>query len=386
MRAPLPAALWASNMAFLLLVACHGSEPVEAPRPVMVVQAGAAQPVLQAFAGEVHAREEPPLAFRIGGKVARRLVDAGAHVRAGQILAELDATDVRLQSEAFRAQQAAAESDLALAKADLERYRNLVDRQLVSRSSYDARLATFQAAQARVRQTRAQSSVYRNQADYAVLRAPATGLIAQRLAEVGQVVAAGQTVFVLAADGDREVAISIPEQSIGQFALGRDLFVELWAAPGKRYPGKLRELSAAADPLTRTYAARVSFAAPGALADIGQSSRVYAQDAGAAILAVPLPALVKNGDGDAVWVVRRESVGEGERRRTLDVVRLQPVTIGAFAENDVPVLSGLKPTDWVVGAGAHLLRDGQPVHPIDRDDRAIDVTAASAGARNRAGR
>jgi multidrug efflux system membrane fusion protein len=365
----LPTARRLFPLLVLVLAACSGSETPEVPRPVMVVQATPGHSGLEAFAGEVHAREEPPLSFRIGGKIARRLVDAGAHVRAGQILAELDATDVRLQSEAFRAQQASAESDLALAKSELERYKNLVDRQLVSRSLYDSRVASYQAAEARLRQARAQSSVYGNQAGYAVLRAPAAGLIAQRLAEAGQVVTAGQTVFVLAVDGEREVAISLPEQTIRQFAVGRDLAVELWVAPGKQFPGKLRELAPAADPLTRTYAARVTFAAPGVAVDIGQSARVYAQEADGNGMAVPLSALVQQGQGNAVWVVRHEAAG--------NVVRLTPVSIGAYGETSVPIQSGLKPGDWVVAAGAHLLREGQAVHPVDRDDRAVDVTTTN---------
>jgi multidrug efflux system membrane fusion protein len=366
----------------LLLAACSEKPELDTPRSVMVVQAAPGQSGLEAFAGEVHAREEPPLSFRISGKIARRLVDAGAHVQAGQVLAELDATDVRLQSEAWRAQQASAESDLALAKAEMDRYKNLIDRQLVSRSLYDAKLASYQAADARLRQARAQSLVYGNQAGYAVLRAPASGLIAQRLAEAGQVVTAGQAIFVLAIDGEREVAISLPEQSVRQFSLGRDLVVELWAAPGKRFPGKLRELAAGADPLTRTYAARVSFAAPGVPVDIGQSARVYAQDAGGNGMAVPLAALVQKGSGSAVWVVRHETIGEGEQRSAQDVVRLTPIAIGAYGEDSVPVRSGLKPGDWVVAAGAHLLLEGQVVHPIDRNDRAIDVIATSNSAAN----
>jgi multidrug efflux system membrane fusion protein len=372
MTRPLPFARPLLALLTLALVACSGAEAPEAPRPVMVVQAVPGLSGLEAFAGEVHAREEPPLSFRIGGKIARRLVDAGSHVRAGQVLAELDPTDVRLQADAYRAQQVSAESDLALAKAELDRYKNLVDQQLVSRSLYDAKLAAYRAADARVRQARAQSSVYGNQASYAVLRAPASGLIAQRQAEAGQVVAAGQTVFVLAVDGEREVAISLPEQTIRQFAVGRDMAVELWAAPGKRFPGKLRELAPAADPLTRTYAARVSFAAPGIAVDIGQSARVYAQEADGNGMAVPLSALVQQGQGSAVWVVHHAAAG--------DVVHLTPVAIGAFGETTVPVRSGLKPGDWVVAAGAHLLREGQPVHPVDRDDRAVDVTAPSATA------
>ena len=204
-----------------------------------------------------------------------------------------------------------------------------------------------------------------------MLRAPRNGVIAQRLAEAGQVVAAGQTVFVLAVDGEREVAISIPEQSVDQYPLGRDLAVELWSASGKRFPGKLRELAPAADPQTRTFAARVSFVAPGVNIDLGQSARVYAQDGNGGDLSLPLSALVGKDGQSAVWVIRAQTAGEGEARRTQSVVRLVPVKVGAFGEDRVPVLSGLKADDWVVSAGVHLLREGQAVKPIDRKDRAV---------------
>jgi multidrug efflux system membrane fusion protein len=351
-------------LSLLLLSACGGDKVAEVARPALVVQPVSAGLELSAFAGEVHARVEPQLAFRIGGKIARRLVDAGQWVKAGQPLAELDSSDVRLQDQAAGAQLSSAKSDLQLAKNELDRYKNLLDSQLVSRSLYDTRLAQYQAAAAKVRQAAAQANVSGNQADYAVLRAPASGLIAQRLAEAGQVVAAGQPIFVLAADGDREVLISVPENALAQFTLGRDLIVELWAAPGKRFPGKLRELSPAADPLTRTYAARVSFQAQGVPVDIGQSARVYAPRADSATLTLPLSAIYSTDHSPAVWVVQQGRA------------HLQPVRIGAYGETEVPVLAGIHANDWVVVAGVHLLREGMLLTPVDHDNRRVDTAAA----------
>ncbi len=355
----------------LTLAACCADKPVEPPRPALVIQPVGGDAGLQTFSGEVHAREEPQLAFRIGGKIVRRLVDAGARVKAGQALAELDASDVDLQNEAARAQLASAQSELELARAELDRYRSLLDRQLVSRSFYDARQASFRAAQAGVRQAQAQARVTGNQAGYAVLRAPKEGVIAQRLAEAGQVVAAGQAVFVLAADGGREVAISIPEQSVAQYRVGRDLLVELWSAPGKRYPGKLREIAPAADALTRTYAARVSFAGDGESIELGQSARVFAQAGQRAHLRVPLSAVIQGKGRSAVWVVDPAT----------SKVHLKPVQAGPYEEDGVPVLAGLQAGDWVVSTGAHLLLEGETVAPIDRDNRPV-VLGAHAAERN----
>jgi membrane fusion protein, multidrug efflux system len=351
----------------LLLAAC-GGKPVEpAPRPAMVTRVASAASSLEAYAGEVRTREEPPLSFRIPGKLARRLVDAGNRVHAGQALAELDPEDARLQSEASRAALVSAQSDLALAKAEMTRYQGLADRQLVSRSLYDTRVAQLRAAEARVRQARAQSSASGNQVSYSVLRAPRDGVISQRLAEAGQVVAAGQPVFLLAADGEREVAISVPEQGLARFAVGRELAVELWARPGERFPGTVRELAPAADPATRTFAARVAFAAPDGV-ELGQSARVYARVDGDSRPRLPLSALTQKDGQAAVWVV------EPRTHR----VHLRRIAIGAYSEEGVPVLSGLRGDEWVVAAGAHLLLEGQQITPIDRENRPVAMDAAGA--------
>lgn len=353
----------------IALAACSGKAPEEnRSRPAMVVQPDAAAANLSVYAGEVRAQSEPDLAFRIGGKISRRLVDVGEQVKKGQPLAELDASDVGLQLVAARAQLASEESDLSLANSELERYQSLLDRQLVSKSQYDARVSAQQAAEARVRQAQAQARVSGNQADYAVLRAPADGVVSQRLAEAGQVVAAGQTVFVLAEQGQREVAISVPEQSAGLFTPGREMAVELWSQPGKRFPAKLREIAPAADSQARTFAARVSFDPGDVRTEIGQSARVFALQQGKRSLAVPLPALYAKNGKPALWVVDPDK----------STVSLRPVTIGAYGEAEVPVLTGLEPGEWVVVAGVHLLLEGQRILPINRENRPVELRAATA--------
>lgn len=360
--------------AALALAACSQEAPEQGPaRPAMVVQADAAAAAnLSVYAGEVRAQFEPALAFRIGGNISRRLVDVGEQVTKGQPLAELDASDVGLELEAARAQLASEQSDLALATSELERYQSLLDRQLVSKSLYDVRVSARDAAQARVRQAQAEARVSGNQADYAVLRAPADGVISQRLAEAGQVVAAGQTVFVLAEQGQREVAISVPEQSAALFTPGREMAVELWSQPGKRFPAQLREIAPAADSQARTFAARVSFDPGDVRTEIGQSARVFALQQGKRNLAVPLPALHQKDGKPALWVVDPDK----------STVSLRPVTVGAYGESEVPVLTGLQPGEWVVAAGVHLLLEGQRIKPIDRDNRPVTLVAAPAAPAN----
>ncbi|RZA23994.1 MAG: HlyD family efflux transporter periplasmic adaptor subunit [Lysobacteraceae bacterium] len=159
------------------------------------------------------------------------------------------------------------------------------------------------------------------------------------------------------------VAIALPEGRIRNFSVGQPVLVELWNAPGERLPGVIREISPAADAQTRTYAARVNLVGDAAASvELGQSARVYMQDAAAAELSVPLSAIQRGANGaSAVWVVD-PATGKA---------RSQAVQLGRYGETDVPVLGGLKADDWVVAAGGHLLRSGQVVVPVDRDNRPV---------------
>ena len=297
-------------------------------------------------------------------------MDVGAHVRAGDLLAVLDAGDLAAQARAAQAQLAAAEAELGRAHADQARFAKLASEQLVSRSTLDAQNAAATAARGQVNAARANLDVARNQSSYTQLRAPRDGMIASRAAEAGQVVGAGQTVFTLAADGGREVAIALPESRIRDFSVGQQVAVELWSAPGQHLPGTIREIAPAADPQARTYAARVNLAGSAAQAvDLGQSARVYVQEDGVrAALTIPLSAIQRGaGNATALWVV------DPATRK----LHLTPVRLGAFGETTAPVLSGVKPDAWIVAAGGHLLREGQRVAPVDRDNRPVALASAS---------
>ncbi|MFB1030691.1 MAG: efflux RND transporter periplasmic adaptor subunit, partial [Thauera sp.] len=197
-----------------VLAACSAPAPHTPPPPAVLVRsvdAASAPPAAQVYAGEVRARIESDLGFRIGGKLVERLVDVGAEVAAGAPLALLDAQDVRLALASAQAAAAAAESDLALARSEFARARELQARNFISSSSLDARRTALQAAEARLRQARAQAEVAANQAGYARLEAPAAGVVTAVLAEPGQVVGAGQAVLRLARPDEREVLIHVPE-------------------------------------------------------------------------------------------------------------------------------------------------------------------------------
>lgn len=352
------------SLLFLLSACGHEDAEHASVRPAMVVQPQPSAQAVDSYPGEVRARYEPDLAFRVGGKVSRRLVEVGERVKANQPLAQLDPQDVRLQLEAARAQVAAAEANLNLVRAERDRYKTLMDRQMVSRSQYDNAENMYRSGQARLKQVKAEFDVANNQAGYAVLRAPQDGVVVKRQVEVGQVVSAGQTVFTLATDGEREVLISVPEQNFGRFKIGQPVRVELWSQPGRRFDGRIRELSPAADPKSRTFAARIAFTAGQVPAELGQSARVIIQTDNVIALSVPLSALSAEKGVSYVWVVQPDNT----LKRVL-------VRIGAFGEKSVPVLEGLSPDNWVVAAGVHVLREGQQVRPVDRSNRVVNLAA-----------
>ena len=359
----------------LLLAGCgRDHAPAPAPPPALVVQpVPAAGPGMATFPGEVRARQESELAFRVGGHIVKRLVDAGERVHRGQVLAELDPADFALQARSAQAQYASAQADLARARDDYQRYAKLVDQQLVSRSTYDAQNAAYKAAQNQAEAARASLDVARNQAAYTQLSAPADGVIASRQAEAGQVVAAGETVFTLAADGAREVAINLPESGATHFKVGQPAEIELWNHAGERLPGTIREIAPAADSQTRTFATRVALAPEASSAvELGQSARVYLAAADQGGLTLPLSAIQRGAqDAASIWVV---DPADGK-------VHARPVRIGGYASDQVPVLSGVAAGDWVVAAGGHLLREGEQVTPVDRSNRPLRTAPAAPAAK-----
>lgn len=351
----------------VLLAGC-GGEPAPAPgaRPVLVEQPGNAIATADTYAGEIRAREEATLAFRVGGKLVERKADVGNRVRAGQVLAVLDPGDLQAQVRAAQAQFAAAKAQYERARADRERFAALGQDRLVSRSAVDAQNAAATAARSELDAARANLDVARNQSGYTQLRAPADGVIAARFVEAGQVVAAGQPVYTLAADGGREVAFAVGEAAIDSIAPGTPVQVELWSRPGKRLTGRVREVAPAADPATRTFAVRASIDAPSGAVELGQSARVHLASNGAAsTLSVPLSAVQRANGTAAVYVVDPKT----------SRLRLQPVQLGAFGDERVPVLRGLAPDAWVVAAGGHLLQPGQAVRPVDRENRPLTAPA-----------
>ncbi len=338
----------------IVLAAC--GTKTAAPDPVRPVVTQRVVPGAAAgrdvYSGEVRARYEADLGFRVGGKLISRAVDAGARVTKGQVLARLDPEDAKLAAQGSAAQLASAQGDFALAKSELARYDDLLAKKFISPSAFDARKNAFNVARTRVEQMRSQAALTSNQSAYTTLVADADGVIVSVAAEPGQVVTAGQAVVHLARAGEKEVVINAPEGQLARFKVGQEVGISLWSDPGNVFPGRIREIAGGADPVTRTYAVRVAALDAPATAQLGMTANVVLDRAAdASLVVLPLSALARAGADAAVWVVDPKT----------SQVKLRKVAIGQFREDGVTVTSGLSAGDIVVTAGVHKLRADQVV-------------------------
>jgi len=347
-------ALGLALAASLALASCSKTEaPQEPVRSVKVLTVGAGNfQSIHEFAGEVRARVESRLGFRVAGKITQRQAELGQRVKAGQVLAQLDPRDYQLAADAARAQLAAATTNRDLAAADFKRYAALKDQNFISGAELERRETTFKAAQAQLDQAKAQLASQGNQAGYTTLVADVSGVVTAIEAEVGQVVSAGTPVVRIAQDGPRDVVFSVPEDKVAAIKPGSDVGVRTWT-DNTPLAGKIREVAASADPVTRTYPVKVSLdaaAAPPLGATVYVSPKALSL-AGMPVIKLPTSALRKEGQGTAVWVLDKATM----------TVKSQPIQIAMADGNEAVVSSGLQPGMVVVSAGVHVLSPGQKV-------------------------
>ncbi len=341
-------------LACLLLQACSKPTPADEPvRAVKVITVGLdAMQSGAEYAGEVRARVESRLGFRVSGKLLRRQVELGQHVRVGELLAQLDPQDFKLAADGARAQLAAAATNRDLALADYKRYKDLREQNFISAAELERRDTALKAAQAQVDQAQAQLAGLGNQTGYANLVADMAGVVTSVDAEPGQVLAAGTPVLRIAQDGGRDAVFSVPEDKVAKLKVGSQVQVQAWAAPASA-TATVREVAASADPVTRTFAVKVALSGPDTWA-LGSTVTVVPKAldrSGPPVIKLPSSALQHDGEKAAVWVLEKETM----------TVRLQPIVIATADGNEVVVAQGLASGMQVVSVGAHVLNPGQKV-------------------------
>lgn len=356
-----------------LLTACKPQTVVVASdmiRPVKTITVGEASSQPSAsFSAEIKPRIESQLAFRVGGKVVERMVEIGQSVRKDQPLMRLDPVDLQLSSNAAQAQVAAAKANADVAQAALKRAQELVKQNFISAGALDQAVGQASSANAALLAAQANGALGLNAAQYGVLKADSDGLVTALVAEVGQVVAAGTPVIRMAAGSEKDVVFSVPDSALGRTKRGASIRVQLWSKPDAALTATVRDVSAMADPQTRTYAIKARLKDPSNLAQLGSTATVQFALIAAApqtstatntlnntltntALSIPLSAVIESQGSTSVWVVQSGAV------------KKQAVTLNTSAgapDGFARVSSGLVQGAVVVIAGVHVLSEGQKV-------------------------
>lgn len=371
-----PSRISQKNATLALLIAlaavtagCSKPAPkIEEVRPVRAMQLGAQRAEVAAeFSGDVRARVESRLGFRVGGKIIARKVDVGTVVKRGQVLMQLDPQDLQLAQAQAQAALQVAQSNRDLARAELARYQELRSKNFVSQAVLDAKQTAYTAAESTVAQARAALRGQSNQAGYAVLVSDVDGVVTGVDAEPGQVVAAGTPVLRIAQAGDKEVVVGIPEDKVAHLRNITDVRVRIWANPQAVLQGKLRELSPVADPVTRTYTAKITILNAPAEVKLGMTAYVsFVAKTPDAMFAVPLTALLQDKAATSVWLIEN------------GVVRLVPVQIGGTSGDDVLLAGGVTAGQTIVTAGVNQLKAGQKVKILADSAAAARASQPSA--------
>lgn len=342
----------------ILLAGCGRKAPeAEAAVPVIALPVKAVDgAVAGRFPGEVHARYEAPLSFRVGGQLTARYVDPGERVKQGQALAQLDPADTARQLASAKAALDSAEHRLVFATQQRDRDDAQFKQNLISQLQWQQTQDNYVAALAGRDQAKQQYELAQNQSHYTTLVADHDGVITSRQAEVGQVLAAGQQVFGFAQSGEREIYVDVSESRMGSITVGQAASVSLPALPGRTFAAHVREIAPAADAQSRTYLVKLTVDRADASLQLGMTADVAldgVKSAGNAIT-IPATALFHQGEHPAVWVV---SPGDSK----LD---LRPVTVSRYGERDVLVSDGLKAGERVVMQGVHAVSAGEKVAPM----------------------
>lgn len=340
------------------------------PRPVKVFRVGNTRAEsVTPYAGEVRARFETTLSFRVTGKILARPVEVGDRVLKGQLLASLDNSDFQLAVQTLKAQLKSAVADRDFTKDDLTRYRELLDQKVISHPDFDRHQTAYTNAQERVAALEAQLKQTTNQLHYTELSADREGVITALEVEKGQVVAAGQPVVKLAQLDEKEIHFDIPEQRITAVKNHQIAAISLWSDDEHRFKAEIREIGASADPASRTYRVKAKLLEGQEDAHLGMTATVWVASDNAERIAVPLSAVFTSQaqpKQQQVWLID-EAAG---------TVKAVPVQLGTALPGELVSIEGLQTGQLIVSAGGQRLKEGQTVRlpePLPRISKNQDV-------------
>jgi len=360
----------AAAIAFLASFAAsceRKSESAAPPVKLVIAEPARAMAVRDAriYAAVVKPRIEAVQSFRVGGRIAARLVDVGDRVAAGQVLAKLDATDWALNLEALRGQLAATSAQRDNVKADLARFRELTAQKLMSSAELDRQQHAVAAAEGQVAALTAQVQEAANKLGYTSLKSDADGIVTKIIAEPGQVVGEGNPVLVVAHTAELEVEFAVPEQIRGEIDIARPVKVSLWSQAEATIDARIREIASEADSVTRAFRVRATLLQPPASAKLGMTASVRLDLVGRAGVSVPIAAVFDHEGGKAVWGINPQA----------GTLRLIAVIVGEVEGNRYILTAGIQPGDLVVTAGVHRLTASDRVALYDGGEQTTQLGA-----------
>ncbi|BBL57611.1 hemolysin secretion protein D [Methylomonas koyamae] len=308
----------------------------------------------RSFAGEVRARFEAPLSFRVAGKLLERKVDVGDPVRKGQLLAILDGNDYRLAVQALKAQLASAQADSNFLRDDLTRYRELLTQQVISPPEFERHETAYTTARERTAALEAQLAEANNQLSYTELHADRDGVVTALAVEAGQVLAAGQAVVTLAQLDEREIHFDVPEHRLTEIKSQQAVAVSLWSGDDRRLKARIREIASAAEPASRTYRVKATLLEGLDAAQLGMTATVHIDAKTASGIAIPLSAVYtpqNQPDHPLVWLIDEQAA----------TVKSVPVKLDETLPGERIAVDGLAADQLLVSAGVQRLAEGQAV-------------------------
>ncbi|MCQ8105800.1 efflux RND transporter periplasmic adaptor subunit [Methylomonas sp. SURF-2] len=308
----------------------------------------------RSFAGEVRARIETPLSFRVAGKLLERKVDVGDSVRKGQLLAILDGNDYRLAVQGLKAQLASAQADSTFLRDDLARYRELLTQQVISPPEFERHETAYTTARERTAALEAQLAQALNQLTYTELHADRNGVVTALAVEAGQVLAAGQAVVTLAQLDEKEIHFDVPEHRLPEIKRQQEVSVSLWSDDKRRLKARIREIASAAEPASRTYRVKATVLEGLDAALLGMTATVHIDANTASGIAIPLSAVYtpqNQPDHPLVWLIDEQAA----------TVKSVPVKLGETLAGERIAVEGVAPGQLLVSAGVQRLAEGQAV-------------------------
>lgn len=342
----------------LVLAACDqdsGTAAAPVPRPVRTITVEKREtPTPLTFTGRIDAEDEVNLAFRISGRLLENDVKLGDRVEAGQVVARLESQNELNTLRQAQAGLAAAQGQLTQARNHFDRQETLLAQGWTTRANFDAATQAQQTAQSQVDHAEAQLNSAHDLVSFTELKADAPGVITATGPGAGEVVQAGQMIARVARKDGRDAVFEVPSQLIRSASANPKITVSLTDDPTITAQGRVREVAAQANPVTRTFEVKVGLTDPPAAMRLGATVVGRVETSAGPTIEIPATSLIRVNQQPAVWIF--DPATSSVSSRNVDVVR--------FGETQVTISQGLDTGEVVVTAGVQALHPGQKVRVL----------------------